>query len=208
MLATRIPDHVQQALDRFLEQYKGKEKLTALVTALVNQVQDLEDAIYSLDEGRQLYNGTIFPSMGVQLDGIGELVGISRNGLNDAEYLVLILGKIGENFSDSTIPAVFTIIETLYNAEETFVKECFPGGVAFELGNPQLPEDLWTIAKFLVQNSLGATIAIVYIGKYDPANVFKCSRVGGPMRGQGFGSLANPAAGGGFAGLIYSNPND
>ncbi len=208
MLATKITNHVQQALERLLQQYKGQPNLAAVITALVEQIQDLENAIFSLDEGRQLFNGTTYPSVGAQLDGIGELVGIQRNGLVDEEYLIFILGKIAENFSDTTIPTIVNIVGLLYNAPDIFLKECYPGGIAYEVGNPELPENLFNVAKFLVQSSLGAAIAIVYIATYDQDDVFTLGNIAGTVtKGQGFGSTTNPAEGGGFASLIYSNPN-
>jgi hypothetical protein len=207
MLAVEINDHVAQALARFLEQYKQKPNLAGLMTAFVEQIQDLENATFDLNEGRQLFNGTSFPAVGTQLDGIGQIVGIARNGLDDMEYLVFILGKIAENFSDTTITTIVNIIKMLYNAPDLYVKEIFPAGVAYELGSPLLDPSLFDIAKFLVENSLGAAIAIVYIATYDASSAFRFTSVGGPQIGKGFGDTLDPTAGGGFAGLIFNNVN-
>jgi len=129
MLTTKINNHTEAALARLLQQYKGQPQLASLITGFVDQFQDLEDAIYSLDEGRQLAF-----AYGKQLDGIGELVGIQRNGLSDLEYLIFILGTIAENFSNTTLPTILNIANTIFEPAVLTLKEMFPAEVGIGIG--------------------------------------------------------------------------
>lgn len=211
MLATLIPNHVEQALARLMEQYKGEPNIEAILTALIDQIQDLEDAIFSLDEGRQLYNGSTYPAVGAQLDGIGALVGALRNGLTDEEYLFLILGTIAKNTSDTTISAVQNVIQFLFQPEGFHLYEVFPAAVGFDFSNTPVDPSFFNLLIGIIQASLGAGISLDYVVQYSAANPFAFVDLFGILpdfpNGNGFDDLLVPGQGGLFAELIYSNPD-
>ena len=60
-MATKINDHIQQALDRLLEQYRNKPRIEGLISCFTEQIQDLEDVIFDLPEDL-----TIETAVGVQ----------------------------------------------------------------------------------------------------------------------------------------------
>ena len=128
------------------------------ITALYEQIQELEDSIYNLDSGRQLWNGVESPSMGQQLDNIGTIVGISRNGLSDAQYLLFIFGKIAENFSDSTLDSITSVVGYLFQADQIIVQELPPAGLLVEAFGSNIPDSLFSFAKNLVKAAMGAGI--------------------------------------------------
>lgn len=201
MLATQITNHVQAALNRLMQQYRGKVGLEAFLSALVTQIQELEAAIYGIDQGRQLYNGN---AQGVQLDGIGELVGVPRNGLDDAEYLVFILATIGENTSDTTITKVIAIILLIFGAQSIVFDEIFPAAIGFQLGSPTLDPSLYNVAIDLIINSLGAAIGIGYVSTYTQGESF--SFLNSPGKGKGFTRVGSPPGTGGiFSRVVYNN---
>lgn len=200
MLATKINNHVQQALGRLLQQYKGRPRIEGFYTALVQQIQDLENATYDLNEGRQLWDGTTTPAVGAQLDAIGTIVGISRNGLDDEQYILIIFGKICENFSDDTIEAVLSVIQYLFQAQQVLVEEIYPAGLYINVLNPAIPSGLFLLAKNLVQNAIGAGINLV-ISQQNTTNVFRFAG-SGVTAANGFGSVNTPGSGGVFVGLI------
>lgn len=223
MLATEITDHVAQALNRLLEQYR-RPRMQSLIRAIVQHVQKLENALYSLNAGRQIYQGNAY---GAQLDGVGEIVGVKRNGLEDPEYLVVILGTIAENYSDTTAPVMLNIVQTVFEATKVFIKDpnstlgtSQPAQVAFGVGSPEFPESLYTIIEQIVKSSVGAAIAVSYISSFD---VNGCFAMAGPQSWTkqlppttvpdagnpwpyGFGDLNNPYVGGGYASLVYKDP--
>jgi hypothetical protein len=210
MLATEITNHVQQALNRLIQQYRGLPLLAGLITALVQQIQDLEDATYDMNEARQFFNGSTYPAVGAQLDGIGQLVGITRNGQNNAEFLTLIQGKIGENFSDTTQNALVTIVQTVFQATNVWVMTPnTPGSpglqasVAFGVGNPLVDPSLYPLIEQIILNSIGAGIGLFLLSTFSATNAFAMA---GPQPWvAGFGDALNPGVGGGFASAIYSN---
>jgi hypothetical protein len=201
MITTQITDHVQQALARLLQQYRGRTLVTGLYTSLVDQIQDLENALFALDAGRQIWNGTGSPAIGEQLDQLGTIIGIGRNGLSDAEYLLFLFGKIAENFSDTTIPTILNVVAYVFQAESVSLVELFPAGIGLGVIGSPIPESLYQVAAGLIQAALGAGIQLVFTAASPSTNVF---RMYAPGEGEenGFGDINNPAIGGGFIGLI------
>lgn len=201
MLVTRITTHVQDGLDRLAEQYKGRPLVVALHTAFYEQIQELEDAIYSINAGRQLWDGTTSPSVGQQLDNIGTIVGISRNGLSDAQYLLFIFGKIADNFSDTTLSAISTIVGYLFQSDIIILQELPPAGLMIEAIGSRIPENLYIFAKNLVKAAMGAGIELVFASAWPTDDVF---RFAGPTTdsSNGFGDVNDPLLGGKFVGTI------
>lgn len=163
MLAPTITTHVQDALNRFLEQYKNRPYITAIMTALVDQIQDFENAAYPVANGRYLYNGTTYPAIGAQLDGIGELLDTERNGLPDSEYLIVLLGTIGQNFSDGTWETLLSLVETLTQATTIAAFEHHPAAMAYCIQNPNPNFNFWPLVGKMIQAALGAGIDLAYV---------------------------------------------
>jgi hypothetical protein len=76
------------------------------------QVQDLEDAIYQMIDNRSIFN-----SYGIQLDGIGDIVGLERNGLNDIDYKIAIYTKIAINTCTGSISEILQVVKLLTYSE-------------------------------------------------------------------------------------------
>ena len=211
MLVTKDNNHVQEALDRLLQQYKGLPLMTGLITAFVQQIQALENAAYPINEGRQLWNGTTYPAIGAQLDGIGSLVGISRNGLDDAEYLVFILGTIAENFSDTTLPTITNIINIFFEPQQMVVSENWPAELGVGIAGSSLDPSLYLTVAKIIQASMGAGIKLGYIATFPNTKAFKYSNaLGGPsfVGAAGYDNATSPGAGGAYAGVIYNNAGE
>lgn len=81
----QITTHVQDGLDNLLSQYQDKPRFVALITAILTEVQRLEDVAYAVLIGRLLDT-----AVGVQLDRIGALVNWPRLGHVDSDYRRLI----------------------------------------------------------------------------------------------------------------------
>lgn len=202
MLAPYIPNHVAQALADLLQQYKGKPRIVGILTALVQQIQDLEDGIYPLNDGRQLAN-----AVGVQLDGIGEIVGLKRNGLDDDTYRIFIIGTIAKNFSDGTIPVIRTILILLFDAQYLLIFETYPAEIQVQFADSTRDPSLFPLISNLVQQALGAGIKLGSVTEFDVDNPFRFLMLPGQMgpQGGGFGDANDPSVGGKFGGVIYVN---
>lgn len=202
MLVEKINDHVIQALNRLAQQYKNQPRITGFYTAIIKQIQDLENAIYDLNSGRQLWDGTTTPAVGEQLDKLGELVGISRNGLTDQQYVLFLFGKIGENFSDTTITTVETVAGYLFETQVVLLYEEYPAGVGIEVIGSQLPPSLNNVAIGLIQATLGAGIKIRFFAISNTLNTFRFDGPGIVGAINGFGDVNDPDVGGVYIGLI------
>lgn len=201
MVVTKITTHITDGLNRLLAQYKGQPNLTAAFTAFIEQFQEIEDATYDIDTAMQLWDGTETPALGSQLDAIGEIVGISRNGLPDDEYILFIFGKIAENFSDSTVQAIGTVVSYLYAVANPQLFELYPAAIAFEVTGSTIPTRLWKLALGLVANSIGGGITLAFGAASMETDVFSFD---GPNSGpnDGFGDANDPSVGGVFIELI------
>jgi hypothetical protein len=179
VVITQITDHVQQALNRLLYQYKGKANIAALLTALVEPIQELEDAIFDVNSGRQFFNGSAYPASGAQLDGIGAIVGVARNGLEDAEYLVFIIGTIVVNNSDGTIPTLLNVVNIFFEPDLFLAFDMYPAEFNVELAGSTLDPTLYDTAARFIQQALGASIGLGFIATMDETNAFRCCRLTG-----------------------------
>jgi hypothetical protein len=81
-------EHVAQGLSALIYDLR-QPKLQALATSYLTEVQELEDALWSL------YLGTMIGgAFGASLDEIGALVGQAREGRGDAVYRAWILARV------------------------------------------------------------------------------------------------------------------
>lgn len=201
MLAPKITDYVSNGLSQLLQQYKGRELIVGFFTAFLSQAQKCENALYDIGPLTQLWNGTSIPSFGAQLDGIGQIVGISRNGLPDDEYALFLFGKIAENFSQDTIQDVVTVISYLFQAPINIIQPIYPAGLFVEALGITIPQRLWALAAQLIQGSMGAGINLVVAGA-SFTNAFRFDGPGVTGAVNGFGDSTDPSIGGLFVGLV------
>lgn len=130
----KITDHVQQAVDRVLWQFDDSDRLIELIRALNLPIQTLEDAIYPLFDGRALDN-----AVGQQLDNLGQLIGIPREGRPDEEYRVLLQTEIFILGSQGRISDINQLIKLIYGEEAIFrIREEYPAELTVEIIEPKL----------------------------------------------------------------------
>jgi hypothetical protein len=93
----QVTDHTPRGLARLATQFQGQPQLAALLSAFLDEVQAAEDALWTMVSGFVIGAAT-----GVQLDTIGAILGMPRNGLDDPTYTLylraqmLILVSAGE----------------------------------------------------------------------------------------------------------------
>jgi len=105
---TQKTTHTAEALDHLLEVLKGKPDLAAFITPFIDQIQDAENAAFELIDER-----TIAAAVGVQLDGIGQIIGETRDGRTDDDYRAGLQAKILINKTSGTIEEIIEIIDIL-----------------------------------------------------------------------------------------------
>lgn len=110
----QITDHVAQMKALLLEQFKNSRVIQNIDNTTLDfmmksyglEIQEIEDMLVELRTERYLAN-----SEGAQLDGMGSIVGESRNGRVDDEYRIAIQVKALLNRSDGTIEQVVEIMD-------------------------------------------------------------------------------------------------
>ncbi len=107
---TKNTQHTAEGLLLFIDRYKNKPRLASLISIFLDQVQELEDALFELITDR-----TIDAAVGVQLDILGAIVGQpDRLGLSvDDEYRTIIKARIKVNRSDGHAEQLIEILRLI-----------------------------------------------------------------------------------------------
>ncbi len=103
--------HVEVGLGRLIERWKGKPNVEAFLRSYLEQIQDLEEAIWFVIFGRMPDYAE-----GVQLDQLGKIVGRARDGMPDDAFRLYIKAQIRVNQSFGTVPDLIAIIQTIETA--------------------------------------------------------------------------------------------
>ncbi len=133
-----------EALANLIELFKGKPNLSALIAAFTDQSQDIEDGAFEV-----LLDTIIATAVGVQLDGIGVIVGRARRGLSDTLYRVRLQAQILINKSSGTLDEILTIVVLLEAAPIANVEEQFPA--AFVIDIPDIQGDPAQLAAIIAE---------------------------------------------------------
>lgn len=115
-----ITDHESEAFALLIEQFKNATNLKSFLSAFLSRVQEIEDMLFDLWESRWLDNAT-----GVQLDGLGDIVGIERGNDSDDVYRVRIRARIYTNVSRGTpddIIQIASLLSSLQSSEIQFLE--------------------------------------------------------------------------------------
>lgn len=97
----RNPDYVGQGLQRLLFLFKDKPRIASLIKSYLAQVQELEDAAYSvwlLGQLQRIISGEVTPTDNI-MDVLGRIVGQQREGFDNINFAILISARIASNRS-------------------------------------------------------------------------------------------------------------
>jgi hypothetical protein len=168
MSLEHVTAHVDEALANLLEQFKGKSKLEAALTAYVDQIQDLEDAFYSLLLGRWLDNADTDA-----LDQLGAIVGEARQGRYNEDYRLAIRARILINLCEGSPEQIIQIFVML--AESAIdLREYFPAALVLTILDPLIG---WmTTTRILISRNTGDILinrdGDILIGIYPDSSSF------------------------------------
>lgn len=179
---TPITDHVQRAIDRLPQQYTDAPKSYSLpafspdpisgwegvIYSFVQNCQTLEDTMNSMLSSRSLTTAT-----GVNLDRLGEIVGATRNGLSDADYLTRIYIQIGKNNSDGTAFDIISIWQLVITAGIIQFSEIWPAKFQLYLQSPDPSTDYDLIREATeAAKAAGVGFLKITVSSYLPVFVF------------------------------------
>jgi len=139
---TEITDHQTAADGRLPAQYEeapgihpnqwGPDLIsgwTGTIFSFVDVAQDMENIMIKM-----LAERSLLTAEGVNLDRLGAIVGQSRDGLSDTDYLNQIIGRIAQNNSDGTGNNLLNITSILLgdNLQQIELFEIFPAKVMID----------------------------------------------------------------------------
>ena len=171
MSLTRIPSHISTAIDRLASQFKTKPRIQGLVRNFVRPMDNIEDELFRILNFRWVDTAT-----GIQLDGMGSIVGERRRGRTDEAYRLAIRTRIAINISKGTPEEVIAIFGLLTGSTDTRIYEYFPGVV-----------EIYGNRNFEFEYDFYGPDSFAFAGGVD---------------GLGFGDVFDPDVGGIFARLI------
>lgn len=128
--ATIITDRAVDALGNLIDQFKGQVNIEAFIHAWAHQSEDVEQAGFGILELTSLATAE-----GVQLDGLGTIVGTEREGRTDADYRIRLGAQILLNNSSGTIEELLQIAVAL-GATSVTLTEVFPAKIEIECNVP------------------------------------------------------------------------
>jgi hypothetical protein len=168
MTLTHDTNHREEAVARLCQQYVGNEGVIALLDAHSEGIQLLEDALLTLQTKRLPLDS----ATGVQLDGIGDIVGQIRNGMSDTLYCLWLKARMLANVSagcPETLIAIVRVITGSMNPVQ--VVGVYPAGVLLLIAG-ELPTTASDLAQILGQAvAAGVSLQFVY-STTDDAHTF------------------------------------
>lgn len=113
MILTKNTAHEEQGLARLIDQFRNLPVTRGILASWLRGVQRFENCLFEVLEARDPLTAT-----GVQLDNLGLLVGVFRNGQGDTEFRTRILLRVRINRSQGRPEDVIAILASLGGAYE------------------------------------------------------------------------------------------
>jgi len=118
----QILDYDEDTLDKILEQFKNSDNLKSIIKAANISANELEDALFEIRD--LFWLGT---AEGNQLDVIGIIWGVPRSGLNDTDYLQIIISRIAI-INSGEPESIISLIKLLFAATFVTYLPDYPAG--------------------------------------------------------------------------------
>lgn len=128
-----------------LHQYKDSDNLKSIIQAALSQADDIEKAAFEI---KDLF--TIQNAEGAQLDIIGTILLVGRNGLSDGDYRNVLLKKASIN-NPGTPESIIETLKALYSATFVSYTPEYPGKFRLSTDADITLEELQEIAPAGVQ---------------------------------------------------------
>lgn len=179
-----------KGLARLAFQFKDSTNFIALVSAFLKQTDELYDSGVILLEQRNLDSAE-----GVQLDGIGDIVGVNRpQGATDSEYLLILKAKIMINSTNMSVDSTLELFIFVFGADR--VRYYLPSNLDpyYTIGGTITETEEFIFSLF--PTTLGVNVTYISVPVYEEAFSFDGDD------GLGFGDALDANLGGNFAKII------
>ena len=136
-------DHESDIKSLLLSQYCDSDNMLNLLSAIASIKQEIEHVALDLLDKRTLANAE-----GTQLDGLGELVGLLREGRTDDEYRTEIGIQIQINLSGGQIEILIGVVSSLTGSTLVQLTESYPAKISISF-NGTAPTNLSSVVNSL-----------------------------------------------------------
>jgi hypothetical protein len=187
--ALTVLQHATVGLARLAQQYKNRANVANLITAMLAEVQTLEQVANDLYNLRLLPNSNAVPpqagASGAQLDRLGRILGVKRNGLGDASYLIRLRAQIILNVGSGTPLDLYALLDALLAGvpgSYSVLEEQFPRGVSMKAYGTPIATALDFAAVLKLAKDGGVNLVFEYATDID-ANSFVMEPLGTYLAG-------------------------
>lgn len=155
-MIVKISDHASRIKELLPQQWKDLPNIDNLLTLFATKVQEIENMMFQLLEDRVLD-----AAAGQQLDGIGEIVGETRNGRGDAEYKSALDVRIKINISSGTPETMIDVMASLTNSTHINFIEQYPAEVELHSNGDFIPPNLLENIKRIAPAAVAVYLTVV-----------------------------------------------
>jgi hypothetical protein len=130
-MTTLKTTHLTEAEELLIEQLKDKPNFLAMLRIFIDKIQEIENVLDDVQRMRWIDEAT-----NIQLDVLGAIVGVERNGREDDAYRIVIKAHIRANYA-SGIPEDFFEVFSLLLGDDAVVelRDFPPAGFTCEVSN-------------------------------------------------------------------------
>lgn len=191
---------VEEGLSRLIGQHKGKPRLEAWIASYLEEVQELEDAIFETYTLRQLDNAT-----GARLDIVGNLVGQPRVDGDDDRQRLYVKLRIRANRSRGRASDIIALAGLLFEDLGFEYDEAYPRSMTVEVfGPPDIDHNL-AIELMRLGKTAGVALNLIYSDESLDDSLYTAGGVSPPLEvddtRRGFADTAE-SVGGYAAGVV------
>jgi hypothetical protein len=169
--------HVATGLDRLLDQFDGSVNLRLLASSYLDQVQGFEDIAYQLINAKSLAVVS-----GNQLDGLGQIVNVTRSGRSDEDYRLRIRAELAILTSQGSTEDLITVARLLLlmaSPPPLEIVEYDPKTVYMRPTDTEIDEADALVAGPLLRRTVSAATEMLFVySEYPDATTFTLSSQG------------------------------
>jgi len=194
MSITQINTHATDAFNRLITQYRDKKNISGILNVYASKIQEIENILFPMLSNRNLVN-----SEGIQLDNLGTILNLKRNGVEDSTYRIKLGSKISEHISEGTQEDVIQIFKILTGCDSVQYGEVYPAELQMIAINADPIGSVSEIRKAIKSaKPAGVAFPLLSITNSTPF-VFESDP---QSNGMGFGDYSDLEIGGNLADII------
>lgn len=131
-------DNIEERLKSLLlYQFQQQPNILGLIKGYSVSGQDIEDELY-----RFLNELSLKDAVGVQLDGLGEILGEKRLGADDETYRAALSVRITINTSSGEPETLISVLSAITDSTYVQLTEIFPARIEMFFNGITIPADL------------------------------------------------------------------